>query len=86
MIFMRSRISRRGQITEPIEIREALGLRAGTVVVFERHPEGALIRKGTTGEHPVDRVYGLLKVRAGVDTLLDELRGPRPGQKRARRP
>ena len=82
---MRSRLSAKGQITVPIEIREALGLRPGTLVVFERHPEGALLRKGTTGEHPVDKVYGLLKLETSVDALLDEMRGPRPGAARAHR-
>jgi AbrB family looped-hinge helix DNA binding protein len=79
---MRSRVSSKGQITIPVEIREALGLRAGTPVVFERHPKGALLRKGAIGEHPVDRVYGLLKLHMSVDALLDEMRGPRPKAKR----
>ena len=85
---MRSRISSKGQITIPAEIRESLGLRAGTLVVFEPRPEGALLRKGTTGEHPVDKLYGLLKLPTSVDALLDAMRGPRPGmgQKRSRRP
>jgi AbrB family looped-hinge helix DNA binding protein len=87
MTFMRSRVSSKGQITIPAEVREALGLRAGTLVVFEPRPEGALLRKGTTGEHPVDKIYGLLKLRTGVDALLDEMRGPRPrvARKRGRR-
>jgi AbrB family looped-hinge helix DNA binding protein len=74
---MRSRVSSKGQITIPAEIREDLGLRAGTLVVFERRPEGTLLRKGITGEHPVDKVYGILKVQTSVDALLDEMRGPR---------
>ena len=82
---MRSRISAKGRITIPIEIREALGLRAGTPVVFERHPGGALLRKGTTDEHPVDRIYGVLKRETSVDGLLDEMRGLRPAAARARR-
>ncbi len=84
---MRSRVSSKGQITIPAELREDLGLREGTLVVFERRPEGAMLRKGTTGEHPVDRVYGLLKLRSSVDVLLDEMRGPRPrvGRKRDRK-
>jgi AbrB family looped-hinge helix DNA binding protein len=77
-MIMRSRISSKGQITVPAELREALGLRAGTLVVFEHRPGGALLRKGTTGEHPVDRAYGLLKLRASVDSILDQMRGPRP--------
>jgi AbrB family looped-hinge helix DNA binding protein len=75
---MKSTISSKGQITVPIEIREALGLRTGTPVVFERRPEGALLRKSTTSDHPVDRVYGTLRLQASVDTVLDEMRGPRP--------
>jgi AbrB family looped-hinge helix DNA binding protein len=75
---MKSTISSKGQITVPIEIREALGLRAGTPVVFERRPEGAFLRKATRSDHPVDRAYGSLPLGAGVDRLLDEMRGPRP--------
>ena len=87
MVFMRSRVSSKGQITIPAELREALGLRAGTLVVFESRPEGALLRKGTTGEHPVDKIYGLLKLHTSVEVLLDEMRGARPrvGRKRSRR-
>lgn len=75
---MKSTISSKGQITVPIEIREALGLRAGTPVVFEHRPEGALLRKATPGGHPVDRAYGTLSLGSSVDGLLDEMRGPRP--------
>ena len=81
---MRSRISSKGQITIPAELREALGLRAGTLVVFERRPEGALLRKGTTGEHPVDRLYGLLKLPTSVDALLDAMQNPHPKADRKR--
>ncbi len=75
---MHSRISSKGQITVPVELRKELGLRAGTPVVFERRPDGALLRKGTSGTHPVDNVYGLLKLHTPVDVLLDEMRGDRP--------
>jgi AbrB family looped-hinge helix DNA binding protein len=84
---MRSRVSSKGQITIPAELREDLGLREGTLVVFERRPEGAMLRKGTTGEHPVDKVFGLLKLQTSVDVLLDAVRGPRPtvGRKTGRK-
>ena len=87
MTFMRSRVSSKGQITIPVELREAFGLREGTLVIFESRPEGALLRKGATGEHPVDKIYGLLKLHTDVDVLLDAMRGPRPrvGRKRGRR-
>jgi antitoxin PrlF len=75
---MKSTISSKGQITVPIEIRRRLGLRPGTVVQFEMSENGALMRKGGRGRHPVDRVFGKLKLGRSVDVLLDEMRGPRP--------
>jgi len=75
---MKSVISSKGQITVPVEIRTKLGLKAGTVVTFEMTKKGALLRKGTTGPHPVDQVFGILKSKRRTDEFLDELRGPRP--------
>ena len=86
---MKSTISSKGQITVPIEIREALGLRAGTPVVFERRPEGALLRKAASSGHPVDLAYGSLRLGLRVDDTLERLRGPSraraPRARRARR-
>ncbi|HSS75564.1 MAG TPA: AbrB/MazE/SpoVT family DNA-binding domain-containing protein [Thermoanaerobaculia bacterium] len=76
---MKSTISSKGQITVPVEIRDQLGLRPGVVVSFELLEGGVLLRKGTAGQHPVDRVFGHLHLEKPVDTLLDEMRGPRPG-------
>jgi len=55
-------------------------------VVFERRPEGALLRRGTQGVHPVDRAFGRLSLGVGVDALMDDMRGsrPAPGRKRGR--
>ena len=75
---MKSSVSSKGQVTIPIEIRKHLGLKAGTPVIFQKLPQGALLRKGTSGTHPVDQVFGSLVAEAPVDALLDELRGPRP--------
>jgi len=79
---MHSTVSSKGQITIPAELREEMGLRAGTPVVFERRPEGALLRRGTQGVHPVDRAFGRLRLGVGVDALMDDMRGPRPGPER----
>jgi AbrB family looped-hinge helix DNA binding protein len=75
---MKSTISSKGQITVPVEIRERLGLLPGTEVVFELRNGHALLRKGGHRVHPVDRVYGTLKLSRPTDELLDEMRGPRP--------
>ena len=82
---MKSVISSKGQITVPVEIRSKLGLNPGTVVTFEITKNGALLRKGTVGQHPVEQVYGILNSKRRTDDLLDELRGPRPRLKRAKR-
>jgi AbrB family looped-hinge helix DNA binding protein len=81
---MKSVISSKGQITIPIEIRSKLGLNPGTVVTFEITKNGALLRKGNAGPHPVEQVYGVLSSKQRTDELLDKLRGPRP-LKRAQR-
>jgi len=75
---MKSTISSKGQITVPAEIRDKLGLLPGTVVVFELHNGTVLLRKGGQAVHPVDRLYGTLKLSRSTDELLDEMRGPRP--------
>jgi AbrB family looped-hinge helix DNA binding protein len=84
---MKSTISSKGQITVPAEVRDRLGLRTGTIVRFEIRPNGVLLMKGGGGQHPVDRVFGVIKPPRPVDSLelLDQMRGPRPGGRRARR-
>jgi antitoxin PrlF len=72
---MRSCLSSKGQITVPIAVREKLGLHPGTVVHFEVVAGGALLKKGERDKHPVDE----------VDSLVDEMRGPPPRKRRARR-
>ena len=75
---MTSTVSTKGQITVPAKVREQLGLTPGTPVVFELRENGVLLRKGFSGVHPVDRVYGVLRLEKSVDETLDEMRGPRP--------
>ena len=76
--LVKSTISSKGQVTVPAEVRERLGLRAGTVVSFELRDDGVLLRKGGHGPHPVDRVFGRLRLSRPVDALVDEMRMPRP--------
>lgn len=75
---MKSTISSKGQITVPAKVRERLGLAPGTVVRFELREGGVLIRKGAAGPHPVDQVFGRLRLAKPVDVLVDEMRGPAP--------
>jgi len=75
---MKSRISSKGQVTVPAEVRNRLGLQPGTAVQFELRENAVVMRKGTSGRHPVDRLFGPLKMRHPVDALLDAMRGPKP--------
>jgi AbrB family looped-hinge helix DNA binding protein len=82
---MKSVVSSKGQITLPVEAREKLGLVPGTPVHFEVRDGALMLRKGTRGAHPVDAVFGTLKLAGAVDDLLDEMRGPRPDPRPPRR-
>ena len=83
---MKSTVSSKGQVTIPMEVRRRLGLRTGTVVTFDLRPEGALLRRGKSGEHPVDKMFGSLRLSTSVDAALDALRGPRPRTAKRSRP
>ena len=68
------RISERGQITIPKRLRERYGMNHDVEVEITPTDDGLLIRKRTDGEHPVDRVSGILDgvERAGIPILVDE--------------
>ena len=78
----KSTISSKGQITVPVEVREQLGLAPGSLVTFEVREGVALLRKGHRGRHPVEAVYGQLKIDGTVDRAIDAMRGPRAGSVR----
>ena len=82
---MKSVVSTKGQVTLPAEVRAKLGLTVGTAVQFELSEGGVLLRKGGGALPPVDRAFGRLELDRRVDTLLDEMRGPRPARRAGRR-
>ena len=76
------RISERGQITIPKRLRDRFGMRHNVEVEIVPAEGGLLIRKRSAADHPVERVYGVLKRAGGADELaggtddyLEELRG-----------
>lgn len=75
---MHSTISTKGQITIPVAIRSELGLSPGTRVELELCDDGILLRKGSSGAHPVDRVFGVLELDESVDEVIEQMRGPGP--------
>jgi AbrB family looped-hinge helix DNA binding protein len=82
---MTSTVSSKGQVTVPKGVRDRLGLRTGTIVEFEITGAGVLLRKGHKGMRPVDRVRGILGRSRSTDDLINEMRGPAPAARGARR-
>lgn len=68
-------ISERGQITIPKPLRERYGMNHNVEVEITPTEDGLLIRKRTTAEHPVERVYGVLGQGGSTDEYLEEIRG-----------
>jgi antitoxin PrlF len=83
--MMKSTMSSKGQLTVPIELREKLGLDAGTVIEFQYRDGAIFMRKGTRASHPVDRLFGSLHLGKPVDEILDDMRGPRPAVAKKKR-
>lgn len=69
------RISERGQITIPKELRERLGLEHNVEVELTPTEGGLLIHKRTAARHPVERVHAILGSGEDTDTYIEEIRG-----------
>ncbi len=75
-----SNVTQKGQVTIPVEMRKALGLRAGSKVRFKR--QGRRVSLEPVEEPAVESLFGTLKVPrtrgiADIDSALDDLRQER---------
>jgi AbrB family looped-hinge helix DNA binding protein len=69
------KISERGQITIPKPLRDRFGMNHNVEVEITPTEQGLLIRKRTTVEHPVERVYAVLGRGGNTDDYIEEIRG-----------
>jgi AbrB family looped-hinge helix DNA binding protein len=69
------KISERGQVTIPKELRDRFGLQPDVEIEFVASREGVIIRKRSLQQHPVDKVRGILKQPSESDAYIAELRG-----------
>lgn len=70
------RLTQKGQVTIPKEVRETLGLHRGSLVRFVRD-DGRYYLSAAEGDDPIDRWYGYLKgLGKSPDELIEEMRGP----------
>jgi len=72
------RVGEKGQVTIPIEFREALGLRPGSVVEFEQRGDELVLHKtgsGGRGAELVERLRGRSRSGLTTEQLLALTRG-----------
>ena len=72
----RTRLTSKGQVTIPKDVRERLGLRAGDEIEFVEDDDGFRVHKSVV-DSPFRKYRGYLEHLAGCssDQLMQELRG-----------
>ncbi|MBA4163867.1 MAG: AbrB family transcriptional regulator [Erythrobacter sp.] len=83
-----SRMTVKGQITVPKDIREALGLAPGEVAEFVRNADGEIVlrHKKSAGDaakraavrKSIDSITGLLRLGRPTEAIMRDLRGDEP--------
>lgn len=68
------RVTQKGQVTIPKDIREELGIKPGSSVRF-RVVEGKCLMEKEVKESKIDKWVGYLKGTKRTDELIEELRG-----------
>jgi antitoxin PrlF len=67
------RLTSKGQVTIPAEVREQLGLTGGTLVDIEVAGDRAVLRKRTEGQDRGRRLVAALRGRGDVAMTTDEI-------------
>ncbi len=67
------RVTEKGQITIPKELRDALGIGAGTEVEFERRKDTIVVRKAKAGSTRGERLVGRMRGRGDIEMTTDEI-------------
>lgn len=69
-----STVSRKGQVTIPVEVREELGIHPGDEVRFEPTEEGYVLRKVPDDER-FEKWHGAIESEDTMQERMEELRG-----------
>jgi AbrB family looped-hinge helix DNA binding protein len=67
------KVTEKGQVTIPKNLRDALGIGAGTEVEFERHKDTIVVRKSDRGLTRGRRLAERPKGRGDVEMATDEI-------------
>ena len=68
------KITKKGQVTIPKKIREAIGVKPGSEVNFQIHNGECILKKVVKG-NPIRKWTGYLKIKKTTDQIIKELRG-----------
>ncbi len=68
------KVTKKGQVTIPKDIREKLGIKPGGSVRF-KVIEGKCVIEKEVKEDKIDKWIGYLKSKKRADKLIDDLRG-----------
>ncbi|HIC91450.1 MAG TPA: AbrB/MazE/SpoVT family DNA-binding domain-containing protein [Syntrophaceae bacterium] len=69
------KISKRGQITIPKNLRDRYGLHEDVEVEFIPEEDGIRLLKRTSKRHPVKEVFGILNRPSETNKYIEEVRG-----------
>jgi antitoxin PrlF len=67
------RVTEKGQVTIPKELRDALGIGAGTEVEFERRKDAIVVRKAKAPTGRGTRLAARLRGRGDIEMTTDEI-------------
>lgn len=67
------RVTQKGQVTIPKELRDALGIGGGTEVAFERTDDAIIVRKVEGGSKRGRDLVSLLRGRGDVRLSTEEI-------------
>ena len=76
----RARVTSKGQVTIPVQVRKSLGLNPGDVLVIRESAAGYTLEKAAT-RSKFDEFVGYMRKGAPVSTdeIMREMRGDRQG-------
>lgn len=74
------RVTQKGQVTIPKDVRESLGIKPGSSVKF-KVVEGKCVVEKEIKENKLEKWVGYLKSKKRTDELMKELRGEVEDQK-----
>ena len=71
------RVTQKGQVTIPRQIRAMLGINTGDEVVFEKDKNQVVLKKKTTADRNFEKYIGYLSHLKGKkpEDILEQLRG-----------